>query len=109
MKFQIELVHNEHGVVEVTTSPMDLRRWEQVTKQKLTDLTKVVKSESGTEVMLSLGIEDMLVMGWAFCTRKGLTVEAFTPWAEQVDSIEFVGVEEVNPTQQAQSEEHSAN
>lgn len=105
MKLQITIEHSELGIVDVVTSPADMKRWEQLTKQKLTDLTKVIQTESGRDVMFSIGVEDMLAMAWAYCTRKQLITDAFAPFVEKVDGIEFEGIVEVNPTPPAVSDE----
>jgi len=107
MKIQIKLNHKKNGEQTVTTLPADLMKWERMTKSKMTDLYEVRKVDGEEFVKVNLGFEDLMAMAWSVLTRSGQTADKFDLWADELDEIELVGIDETNPTQPAASDEQS--
>lgn len=96
MKIKLKIEHNEHGDLELVTRPADLMKWERMSGRKLTDLAR----KKGDEIEVSIGIEDLIVMAYAVVSRSGLTDSKFDPWADGLNEIEMVEVDETaNPPQ----------
>ena len=107
MKIQIKINHKKNGEQTVTTLPADLMKWERMTKSKMTDLYEVRKVDGEEFVKVNLGFEDLMAMAWSVLTRSGQTSDKFDLWADELDEIELVGIDETNPTQPAASDEQS--
>jgi hypothetical protein len=54
-----------------------------------------------------LGFEDLIVMAFAVLQRGNQTSKKFDDWANQLESVELVGIDETDFTETALSEEPS--
>ena len=108
MKIKINIEHQDHEAVELVTLPVDLLYWERTTKSKMTDLYSVRRGESGeSEVEMNIGYEDIMAMAHSIFKRSNWTTESFNEWVKGIETIEFAGIEETNPTQAGPSVEVS--
>ena len=46
-----------------------------------------------------------MVMAWSVLNRSKQTEDKFDVWADELDEIELVGIDETDPTQPAASDE----
>ena len=105
MKINIKLNHQKNGEMNVLTLPADLMKWERMTKSKMTDLYEVRRVDGEETVKVNMGFEDLMVMAWSVLNRSKQTEDKFDIWADELDEIELVGIDETNPTQAAASDE----
>lgn len=105
MKIQIKINHKKNGEQTLTTSPADLMKWERMTKSKMTDLYEVRRMDGEETIKINLGFEDLMAMAWSVLMRSGQTADKFDSWADELDEIELVGIDETNPPQAAVSDE----
>jgi hypothetical protein len=76
-----------HDMIEVVSRPVDILRWEQGTKRKVTD---------------GMGFGDMLMIIHAAAKRSGLTDKGFEDWSSALEDFEPV-VPGADPTQMVPS------
>ena len=107
MKIQIKIKHPDHGVMVVTTLPADLMKWERMTKSKMTDLVENRQVDGKDVVKVNLGFEDLMVMAFAVLQRGNQTSKKFDDWANELESVELEGIDEMDFTETAPSEEPS--
>ena len=107
MKIQIKINHQKNGELTLVTLPADLMKWERMTKSKMTDLYEVRRVDGEETVKVNMGFEDLMVMAWSVLNRSKQTEDKFDVWADELDEIELVGIDETNPTQPAASDEQS--
>lgn len=107
MKIQIKINHQKNGEQTLVTLPADLMKWERMTKSKMTDLYEVRRVDGEETVKVNMGFEDLMVMAWSVLNRSKQTDDKFDVWADELDEIELVGIDETNPTQPAASDEQS--
>jgi hypothetical protein len=107
MKIQIKIKHPDHGVMNVTTLPADLMKWERMTKSKMTDLVENRRIDGEDVVKVNMGFEDLMVMAFAVLQRGNQTSRKFDDWANDLDAVELIGIDETDFTPTARSEEHS--
>lgn len=107
MKIQIKIKHPDHGVMIVTTLPADLMKWERMTKSRMTDLIDNQQVDGKSVVKFNMGFEDLMVMAFAVLQRGNQTSKKFDDWADELDAVELVGIDETNFTETALSEEPS--
>lgn len=108
MKIQIKIEHLDHGVMVVTTLPVDLMKWERMTNSKMTDLVENKKVDGEDVVKVNMGFEDLMVMAFAVLVRANQTSKKFDDWANELESVELVGIDQsANFTKTAVLEEPS--
>lgn len=107
MKIQIKIQHPDHGVMVVTTLPADLMKWERMTKSKMTDLVENRRVDGEDVIKVNMGFEDLIVMAFAVLQRGNQTSKKFDDWANELGSVELVGIDETDFTETALSEEPS--
>jgi hypothetical protein len=107
MKIQIKIKHPDHGVMVVTTLPADLMKWERMTKSKMTDLIENRRVDGEDVVKVNMGFEDLMVMAFAVLQRGNQTIRKFDEWADQLDSVELIGIDDTDFIETALSEEPS--
>jgi hypothetical protein len=107
MKIQIKIKHPDHGVIVVTTLPADLMKWERMTKSKMTDLVENRRVDGEDVVKVNMGFEDLMVMAFAVLQRGNQTDKKFDLWANELESVELIGIDETDFTQTAPSDEPS--
>lgn len=82
-------------------------KWERMTKSKMTDLYEVRRVDGEETLKINMGFEDLMAMAWSVLNRSGQTADKFDNWANELDEIELVGIDETNPPQPAASDEPS--
>lgn len=107
MKIKIKINHQKNGEQTLVTLPADLMKWERITKSKMTDLYEVRRVDGEEMVKINLGFEDLMAMAWSILNRTNQTSDKFDLWANELDEIELVGIDETNPPQAAVSDEQS--
>jgi hypothetical protein len=107
MKIQIKINHQKNGEQTLVTLPADLMKWERITSSKMTDLYEVRRVDGEEMVKINLGFEDLMAMAWAILNRTNQTTDKFDAWANELEEIELVGIDETNPPQTAVSDEQS--
>lgn len=95
MKIQLHIKHQDLGELDLVTRPADLMKWERMSGRKLTDLAV----KKGDEIQVQIGIEDLMIMAYAVISRSGQTEKKFEAWADGLDSIDLVEVDQVDPPQ----------
>jgi hypothetical protein len=95
MKLKLKIDHQDQGELELVTRPADMMKWERLSSRKLTDLAV----KKGDEIQVSIGIEDLMIMAYAVISRSGQTEKKFDAWADGLESIELMEIDEVNPPQ----------
>lgn len=95
MKLTLDYSHPRHGDGQVTTLPVDLMKWERITKSKLSNLYTISNGES----TLNIGMEDLVIMVWQVLTRQGVISETLDQFASDLDNVEFGDVDQVDPIQ----------
>lgn len=93
MKIKLKINHQDLGELELVTRPADMMKWERMSGRKLTDLAV----KKGDEIQVSIGIEDLMIMAYAVISRSGQTDKKFDAWADGLDQIDLMEVDEVNP------------
>jgi hypothetical protein len=107
MKIKIKIKHPDHGVMVVTTLPADLMKWERMTKSKMTDLVDNRRVDGEDVVKVNMGFEDLMVMAFAVLQRGFQTEKKFDLWANELESVELIGIDETDFTETALSDEPS--
>jgi hypothetical protein len=54
-----------------------------------------------------MGFEDLMVMSFAVLQRGSQTSKKFDDWANELESVELVGIDDTDFTETARSEEQS--
>lgn len=94
MKIQLKIDHKDHGDMELVTRPADLLKWERLSKRKLTDLA----TKKGDEILVHIGIEDLMIMAYAVLSRAGDTKDNFEVWSDGLNDIEMMELDDsANP------------
>lgn len=93
MKLKLKINHQDLGELELVTRPADMMKWERMSSRKLTDLAV----KRGDEIQVSIGIEDLMIMAYAVLSRSGQTDKKFEVWADGLDQIDLMEVDDVNP------------
>ncbi len=91
----------------VTTLPADLMKWERMTKSKMTDLVDNRRVDGEDVVKVNMGFEDLMVMAFAVLQRGFQTEKKFDLWANELESVELIGIDETDFTETALSDEPS--
>lgn len=104
MKIKIKIVHPDHGETTVITSPVDLMKWERMTKSKMTDLVENRRVDGVDEIKVNLGFEDLMVMAFVNLQRANQTDKKFDDWANELDLVELLGIDDTDFIETAQSE-----
>lgn len=107
MKIKIKIKHQKNGELTLVTLPADLMKWERITSSKMTDLYEVRRVDGEEMVKINLGFEDLMAMAWSILYRTNQTADKFDLWANELEEIELVGIDETNPPQTAASDEQS--
>jgi hypothetical protein len=95
MKLTLDYYHPRHGDGQVTTLPVDLMKWERITKSKLSDLYTTRDGVSS----FNIGMEDLVIMVWQVLTRQGVITETLDQFSSDLDNVEFGDVDQVDPIQ----------
>lgn len=93
MKIKLKISHQDLGELELVTRPADMMKWERMSGRKLTDLAV----KKGDEIQVSIGIEDLMIMAYAVISRSGQTDKKFEVWADGLDQIDLMEVDDANP------------
>jgi hypothetical protein len=96
MKLAIEYKHHKYGEGTVTTLPVDVMKWERMTKQKFTEL---YREDSNGNLAPYIGLGDLMTMLYAVLKRQGVVTDTFDVFVEDLDEVTFGDDVEVNPTQ----------
>lgn len=96
MKLTIDYKHTMYGEGTVTTLPVDVMKWERMTKQKFSELYR--QDADGTQ-QVHIGVGDLMTMVFAVLTRQGRVTESFDSFAANVEVVEFGDDVETDPTQ----------
>jgi len=104
MKIKIKIVHPDHGETTVITSPVDLMKWERMTKSKMTDLVENRRVDGVDEIKVNLGFEDLMVMAFVNLQRANQTDKKFDDWSNELDLVELLGIDDTDFIETAPSE-----
>jgi len=95
MKLTFDYDHSKYGKGSVTTLPVDVMKWERMTKQKVTEL---YREDAAGNTYANIGISDMVTMVYAVLHRKGTTTDTLDVFVEGLESVEFGDDEPTDPT-----------
>jgi hypothetical protein len=96
MKIAIDYKHTKYGEGTVSTLPVDVMKWERMTKQKFTEL---YREDINGIVQAYIGLGDLMTMLYAVLNRQGVVMETFDVFVTDLELVEFGDEPEVNPTQ----------
>lgn len=91
MELDLSYIHNgKKGIAKPNAA--DFIKWEKVTGQKLVDIM--------TENSLRLGVTDLGVLCWSWCTKNLVTNEPFETWQLGLEDIaleDVIDPKDTNP------------
>jgi hypothetical protein len=95
MQIEITYKHPQYGEGNVSTLPIDVMKWERMTKQKFTELYR--QGPDG-ETEVHIGISDLATMLFAVLTRTGVVSTTYDMFIQDLQEVMFGDEPDVNPT-----------